>query len=153
MVKHFFLQVRSAAISKLLGEEIRWPEANVVDIPQAFMNLANFPRVAGCVDGTLVQIDGPQQNEPAFVDRHGNHSINAMFVAGPDLQFFYASARWPGSVNDARILRNSSLCESWDSGYRPFPTAVLLGDSIYSLKQWLITPTVNGPLNQVNREI
>lgn len=63
-----------------------------------------------------------------------------MAVCGPTLEFFYISARWPGSVNDARVLRRSTLCSAFDNGYRPFPESVILGDSIYPVKRWLIPP-------------
>uniref|UniRef100_A0A915DGL3 Uncharacterized protein n=1 Tax=Ditylenchus dipsaci TaxID=166011 RepID=A0A915DGL3_9BILA len=32
-----------------------------------------------------------------------------MAVAGPDYRFHFLSAKWPGSVNDARVLRNSAM--------------------------------------------
>lgn len=37
-----------------------------------------------------------------------------MLVCGPDYSFYYASARWPGSVHDNRVLRNSSLYQTWE---------------------------------------
>ena len=115
---------------------VTWPE-NVVDVVERFHMIAGFPQVIGCVDGTLIKIDAPTQNEPNYVDRHGNHSLNCMVVCGPDLSFYYVSARWPGSVNDARVLRNSSLYRRMEEGWRPVPGAVILGDSIYPLKEWL----------------
>uniref|UniRef100_A0A915CXY7 DDE Tnp4 domain-containing protein n=1 Tax=Ditylenchus dipsaci TaxID=166011 RepID=A0A915CXY7_9BILA len=66
------------------------------------------------------------------------HSINAMAVAGPDYRFHFLSAKWPGSVNDARVLRNSAMAARFEQGWRPFPNAVLLGDSIYGASDWLV---------------
>lgn len=126
----------------LLGEEVRWPTESVYAIPQHFMRVANFPRVAGIVDGSLIKIDAPHDDEAAFVDRNGSHSINIMVVCGPNLEFFYANARWPGSVHGARVLRCSSLAQQWDNGWRPFPNAVILGDSGYGLRRWLISPNI-----------
>ena len=90
----------------------------------------------------LIPVTAPRDNENQFVDRHKKgHSLNIMAVCGPNCDFFYLSARWPGSVNDARILRRSSLYASFEiSGWRPFPDAVILGDSIYPCKEWLIPP-------------
>lgn len=76
--------------------------------------VADFPRVAGAVDGTLIPIKAPSSNESDFVDRHGNNSFNAMVVCGGNHEFFYASARWPGSVHDNRVLRNSTLFQQWE---------------------------------------
>jgi hypothetical protein len=105
---------------------VKWPE-NCQDIAVQFLKNGGFPLVCGCVDGTLINIDAPHQNEAAFVDRKGNHSINCTMVCGPDYSFYFVSCRWPGSVHDARALRNSSLAQKLDSGWRPFPDAVLLG--------------------------
>ena len=118
---------------------ITWPE-NIMNVVEQFHGIAGFPQVIGCVDGTLIKIDRPTENEANFVDRFGNHSLNCMVVCGPDCSFYYVSARWPGSVNDARVLRNSSLNERMEGGWRPIPGSVILGDSIYPLKDWLIPP-------------
>lgn len=138
-------RVTSAVHNVLFPEEVRWPEEGTLAIAQRFFEKAGFPRIAGCVDGTLIPIDGPGSGEKSFVDRHGQHSINAMVVCGPNNEFYYASARWPGSVHDSRVLRRSSLFVSWeDEDWRPFPGAVLLGDSGYPLLRWLMTPIEQG---------
>ena len=90
-----------------------------------------MPMVFGCVDGTLINIIAPSEDENQYVDRKSDHSINAMFVCGPNLRFFAASVRWPGSVHDARVFRNSAVARRLEGGWRPFPDAVLLGDSGY----------------------
>src|SRR5690348_17337475 len=113
--------VAKVTVQHLFPSIVKWPSQNISDVPQRFMQLAHLPRVAGCVDGTLIPMDAPQENEAAYVDRHGKHSLNCLVVCGPDLQFYYASARWPGSVSDARVLRNSSLARTWENGWRPFP--------------------------------
>jgi hypothetical protein len=86
-----------------------------------------MPQVVGCIDGALLNLDAPHLHEKWFVDRHGDHSINCMVVCGPDLKFCYASANWPGSVHDARVLRRSSLYQRMEQGWQPFPQSVLLG--------------------------
>lgn len=71
-----------------------------------------------------------------------------MFVCGPDLSFYYVSANWPGSVHDARVLRNSTLCRRMENGWRPFEDGIILGDSAYPLKPWLIPPLYRDPTNE-----
>lgn len=105
--------VSKAIIHELFQTYVRWP-SNRNYIQAGFFSVAGFPRVAGAVDGTLIPIQSPRFNESDFVDRHGNHSINAMVVCGPYNEFFYASARWPGSVHDNRVLRNSTLYQKWE---------------------------------------
>ncbi|XP_049430488.1 putative nuclease HARBI1 [Epinephelus fuscoguttatus] len=48
-------------------------------------------------------------------------------------------ARWPGSTHDARILRESALYQDFEAGR---VTGLLLGDSGYPLKRWLMTPLI-----------
>ncbi|XP_033976858.1 putative nuclease HARBI1 isoform X2 [Trematomus bernacchii] len=48
-------------------------------------------------------------------------------------------ARWPGSTHDARILRESALQREFEAGRI---NGLLLGDSGYPLKRWLMTPVI-----------
>lgn len=125
-------------------ERVKWPN-NLNDVVHHFHEIAGMPLICGAVDGTLIRIDAPSEHEVAFVDRHGKHSLNVMLVCGPDNSFYYCNANWPGSVNDARVLRNSSLYARMEQGWRPIPDGVLLGDSIYPLKTWLIPPILRNP--------
>ncbi|KAJ8880928.1 hypothetical protein PR048_017401 [Dryococelus australis] len=51
-----------------------------------FSKLAGMPLVRGAVDATLIKMDVPDDFEPAFVDRHGNHSINVMLFGNEGLE-------------------------------------------------------------------
>lgn len=65
------------------------------------------------------------------------------------VEFFrYVNASYPGSVSDARVLRRSSLARRFEEGWRPFPDAFLLGDSIYPLKDWLIPMREHAPVDE-----
>ncbi|MCP3667396.1 MAG: transposase family protein [Gammaproteobacteria bacterium] len=129
-----------------MPQVLKWPSdlPELNGIRERFFNYAGFPDVCGCVDGTLIPIKAPspQEIEPQFVDRKGRHSINCMVVCDPDLLF--CSANWPGSANDQRVLRNSSLQTRFEAGWRPFPHATLLGDSGYAVKEWLQIPIKDG---------
>ena len=59
------------------------------------------------------------------------------------MEFYYLSAQWPGAVNDARVLRNSSVFDEFEAGRTPFPNAIILGDSSYPRLNWLV-PNVPG---------
>lgn len=50
-------------------------------------------------------------------------------------------ARWPGATHDSFVLRNSNIFDRFDRG--EFGDSVLLGDSGYPLKSWLMTPMSN----------
>lgn len=92
---------------------VRWP-ADVTNVVNKFEEIAGFPHVIGLIDGSLIFIDAPSNDEPAYVDRKNRHSINLTVVAGPNYEFFYASCKCPGSVHDARALRVSSLWQQWE---------------------------------------
>jgi hypothetical protein len=59
-------------------------------------------------------------------------------VCGPNHVFYAVDANWPGSVHDARVLRNTNIFVPFESGWRQFPGAVPLGYNAYPLKEWLI---------------
>ena len=140
-------RVTNALNTAMFDDVIGWP-SSCDNLAQKFFNVGGMPSVCGAVDGILIPIIAPSVDQHQYVDRHKiGHSINVMAVAGPALEFFYISARWPGSVNDARVLRRSSLNDAFTSGYRPFPDAVLLGDYIYPTKRWLIPPIQSPQIN------
>jgi len=103
------------------------------------------------VDGTLIKILAPSEFEEQYVDRKNEHSLNIMLVCGPNLKFYDASVRWPGSTHDSRVFRNSRLFERLNGGWRPFPGAYLLGDSGYPMREYLLTPIAN-PQNHAEQQ-
>lgn len=134
--------VVNAINSTLFATYVRWPE-NMDQVVSKFFAIKGMPLVCGCLDGTLIKLDAPKEHEEAYVDRHGNHSISCMVVCGPDLQFYYSYANWPGSTHDSRVLRNSCLFRRMENGWRPIQNGIILGDSAYPLKDWLIPALSN----------
>jgi len=117
-------RVINATVDLIFPEVVKWP-STADGISEEFFRKGGFPNVCGCVDGTLVRIDSPRVDEAAYVDRYGDHSINAMMICGPDLSFYAVSARWPGSVHDSRVFRNSPIYQRFEDGWRPFQGAVI----------------------------
>ncbi|GFR58831.1 protein ALP1-like [Elysia marginata] len=60
-------------------------------------------------------------------------------VCDADLVVLDCVAKNPGSVHDARILRESPLFASMEAS----PLGIILGDSAYPLRNWLMTPFSN----------
>ena len=48
-------------------------------ISQGFFNIGGFPNIIGCVDGSLIPIIRPVENEHIYVSRKGFHAINQSF--------------------------------------------------------------------------
>ncbi|XP_050700193.1 putative nuclease HARBI1 [Eriocheir sinensis] len=118
-----------------------------------FEEIAGFPGVVGAVDGTHVRIVAPKEFEAEYVNRKGHHSINVQIVCDTHGRILHQTANWPGSVHDARILRESALFTGFERGMVP-AGCHLLGDSAYPSKKWLLTPYVRpqpGPQSAYNR--
>lgn len=139
----------AAVNNTIFAEYVKWP-TNVEKVVKRFFSIKGMPMVCGCLDGTLINIDAPKNNEEVFVDRHGNHSISCLVVCGPDMTFYYSYANWPGSAHDSRVLRNSGLFRRMENNWRPIDNGVLLADSAYPLKDWLITPIVTDCNDEAN---
>lgn len=80
---------------------IAWPEENGIRIAKGFEDIGDLrmPNVAGAVDGTLIKIVTPTEDEHQYVDRHNNHSLNVMAVCDAKMYFLFASAGFPGGVD------------------------------------------------------
>lgn len=131
----------SLALCRHMNNYVCMPSINAQNTnKQKFHAIASFPDVLGCIDGTQIRIKAPTVDENAFVNRKGFHSLNTQVICDPSLCFLNCVARWPGSKHDSFILRRSNIFEKFDSGeYR----GILLGDSAYPLKKWLMTPYLN----------
>ncbi|XP_052778725.1 putative nuclease HARBI1 [Mya arenaria] len=104
-----------------------------------FYSIAGFPNVLGCIDLTHVRIRAPTHNEADFVNRKGFHSVNIQMVCDARLIIMDVVAKWPGSVQDSRLFRESRLFGVLENGM----DGVLLGDSGYACKKYLMTPYLN----------
>ena len=86
----------------LQQEVIKWPN-DCSTLPGQFRALAGFPAVAGCLDGTHVNVSPPKDDEEGFVNRHHQHSLNVLGVGGPDLCFYDIFSSAPGRWHDSRV--------------------------------------------------
>lgn len=110
-------------------------------------------RIIGAIDGTHVRLVAPQEFEKEYVNRKGHHSINVQVVFDENYKFLDIVAQRPGSVHDARILRESGLFALFEAG-RVAAGCHLLGDSGYPSLSWLLTPYLRpqpGPQTAYNR--
>ncbi|XDV26269.1 hypothetical protein PO909_030027 [Leuciscus waleckii] len=76
-------------------------------------------------------------NEGDSVNRKGFHSVNVQMVCDSMFHITNVEAKWPGSVHDSRIFRESHLCTLFERGAY---AGILLGDRGYACRQYFMTP-------------
>uniref|UniRef100_A0AAR2JM05 DDE Tnp4 domain-containing protein n=1 Tax=Pygocentrus nattereri TaxID=42514 RepID=A0AAR2JM05_PYGNA len=84
-----------------------------------------FHRIAGCMDGTHIPIKAPAENEGDYLICDVTNIITNV------------EAKWPGSVHDARIFRESALYSKFDQGQYD---GILLADRGYPCMPYVMTP-------------
>jgi hypothetical protein len=144
-------QVASLIHRRLTDKYIRVPttRAAMFRIAEGFerLNGSGFPGVIGVVDGTRIVLDRqPAVDGRAYFDRKKNYSIAMQGVVDSAGIFLDIDIGWPGSVNDARIWRNSKylefMTEFLADMHAQYPTDrwIVLGDAAYPLSTWLMKP-------------
>ncbi|KAK3086191.1 hypothetical protein FSP39_015880 [Pinctada imbricata] len=114
------------------------------NIKEGFYRIAEFPNVIGAIDGTLIPILAPGEDEEAYVCRKNFHAINVQAICESNLRFTNVVCRWPGATHDAFVLSQSKIPEHLEGTLEGW----LLGDSGYPLKKWLMTPLANPVLEK-----
>uniref|UniRef100_A0A8C4SDY6 Putative nuclease HARBI1 n=1 Tax=Erpetoichthys calabaricus TaxID=27687 RepID=A0A8C4SDY6_ERPCA len=127
----------SVELASLVNEFVSFPKDDqMAQTKQSFFLLGNMPNTIGVIDCTHVHIQVPHEREWQYKNRKGRHSL-VQLVANADLIITNCVVKWPGSVHDARILRESALYGKLQSNQ---PNGIILGDSAYPLLPWLMTP-------------
>ncbi|KAM7293348.1 hypothetical protein ISCGN_026478 [Ixodes scapularis] len=127
------------------GEGNRKTTGKKDDVERGFQRLGRIPGVIGGVDGTMIAIVGPSQNDPtvtkaAYWCRKQFYALNVMGVCDADCRVMSIDPRYPGSVHDSFAWRYSWLRSNFEQGRLIDDGRLLRGDSGYALEPWLITP-------------
>ena len=81
-----------------------------------FYEIAGFPKVIGAIDGTLIPIRAPHENEHLYVCHKGYHAINVMAVCDANMAFTNIVAKWQGAAHNSAIFNSSLLQIHLESG-------------------------------------
>ncbi|XP_061600090.1 putative nuclease HARBI1 [Cololabis saira] len=107
-------------------------------VKEGFYAIAGFPRVIGAIDCTHIPISARLgENEADYVNRKSFHSLNVQMTCDHNCMVTSIDAKWPGSVHDSRIFRESTLCHRLEQGLF---SGVLVGDRGYACQPFLMTP-------------
>ena len=95
-------------------------EKEVQEIVGQFYERHGFPQCLGAVDGTHIAIRRPSVIFSGdFVNWKGHYKLNCQAAADYSCRVIDVVIKWPGSVDDARILANSSLNKPMRNGIIP----------------------------------
>jgi hypothetical protein len=133
---------------------IKWPTGyRIHKTIDEFRKLKGFPGVLGAIDGSHIPIRTPTEHHENYINRKGFHSVILQAVCDASMHFLDVYCGWPGSVHDARVLKNSNLYSLASNADTLFPgNTHVLGDSAYPLQDWLLTPYKDyGNLNAAQR--
>ncbi|CAH2088329.1 unnamed protein product [Euphydryas editha] len=99
-----------------------------------------FPKIIGAIDGTHIRINATKEDQRAYVNRKGYHSIHLQLVCDHRCLITNCYAGHPGSIHDQRVFRISEVSEFLNDEQK-FPSdSHLVGDAAYELQQHLMTP-------------
>ena len=99
------------AVNDTLRHLITWPTGDRLRVTQEkFKYLCGLPGVVGAIDGTHVSISKPR-HVPAdyFYFKSRGYTLNCQAVVDSEKRFLDLYLGMPGSTNDSRVLRRSSL--------------------------------------------
>ena len=76
-------------------------------------------QVLGCIDGIHIPIACPSEHSHDYFCYKQFHSLNVQAVCDYKGAFMDVECEWPGSVHDAKVFANSSICKRLRSSDLP----------------------------------
>ncbi|XP_065123989.1 putative nuclease HARBI1 isoform X2 [Paramisgurnus dabryanus] len=130
------------ALQRYINTFIAFPGHLPTDaIKEGFYKIAGFPEVIGAIGCTHIAISRPAKEiEANYMNRKFTHSINVQMTCDHQYMITSLDARWPGSVHDSQIFRNSVLYRRFQDGLYD---GILVGDGGYACQSSLMTPYQN----------
>lgn len=136
--------------------------AQVSEKIQGFREKSTFPNVVGAIDGTHIPIRAPKENHEDYFNHKHYYSFIVQGIVDASGAYLSVSTGFPGSMHDAHVLRLSNFCSLAEekriltmscmdiNGTQIRP--LMLGNSAYPLKSWLMRPFQdNGALTATHR--
>eukprot|EP00117_Sycon_ciliatum_P012448 scpid75727/ scgid13513/ Putative nuclease HARBI1; Harbinger transposase-derived nuclease len=136
-------RVCTILVNYLAPKFIKWPTgARVKTVSEGFEAIAKLPGVIGSIDGSHMEVKPPSDDMDSYGNRLSYYSIVLQAVCDSEMVFTNCFAGYPGSVHDARVLRNSELgLEAGAHQALLFASETyIIGDSAYPLETWLMVP-------------
>ncbi|KAL2092906.1 hypothetical protein ACEWY4_012704 [Coilia grayii] len=140
-----------AVIQVLLPLHLPVPDGDkFLEMAAFFKERWGVPQCVGAIDGSHIPIIAPEDYASDYFNRKGWHSIVLQGVVNGKGQFWDVCVGFPGSVHDARVLKQSELWKRLGDGQilnMQKQTIAgheighfLIGDPAYPLQTWLMKP-------------
>lgn len=141
----------NAVIKVLLPVHITCPDAEkLVHKAAVFQRRWRVPQCVGAIDGIHIPIIAPEEYPRDYYNRKGWRSVVLQAVVDGRGLFWDVCVGFPGSVNSARVLKQSHLWEVLSDGEYLSQNKVtisgcdvghyLIGDPAYPMQNWLMKP-------------
>jgi len=141
---------------KLKNKYVIWPDhGRQKMLHETWYTWCGILGVVGAVDGTYIKVKKPKTKEHPvkFFCRKQFRAINLQAVCDFDGRFTYYFYGWHGAKSDWKALRGSPLGRTLDATYGLYGVnnpylikhGILLGDSGYWPRPWLLVPFNRGP--------
>ncbi|XP_029347920.1 putative nuclease HARBI1 [Acyrthosiphon pisum] len=145
-VSRCITRVATSLFEVCLSDWVRFPqndaERKAVEI--RFRDIMGVPGIIGCIDGTQVAIATPfpLDNEEAYKNHHGYHSINCQLICDNQLRIMNALC-FPGTVHDQFIFSSSIIHTEMNRLHtQRIGKYFLLADSGYRAEPFILTPVL-----------
>ncbi|XP_025159339.1 putative nuclease HARBI1 [Harpegnathos saltator] len=112
--------------------------SNKENTANEFLQIAGFPKVLGCIDGTFIKVrTSAHKIKSTYVNRHDIPSITLQGICDARKRFIDIFTGIPSKIHDAHVFKLSDICDELpgicEGGKYHF-----LGDGAYSIREWLI---------------
>ncbi|KAJ1105527.1 hypothetical protein NDU88_002932 [Pleurodeles waltl] len=108
---------------------------------QGFYLISGFPHVLGAINSTHVRLVPPAATEHLYRNRKHTHSINVQAIVDHQGLITNIVAKYPGSVHDSFIFRQSTINQHFQDGR--YGNGLLVADQGYGIQPWIMTPFSN----------
>ena len=147
-------EVCQAIKDEYVGELIKCPQtpAEWKQVAADFERKWNVPHALGALDGKHVRIKKPHKSGSYYYNYKGFFSVVLMGLVDADYKFLWVDTGGFGHMSDTQIFNNTDLKEGIDDETIGFPPPeklpnddkltpyFILGDDIFALRTWLMTP-------------
>ncbi|MBW0516961.1 hypothetical protein O181_056676 [Austropuccinia psidii MF-1] len=123
-----------------VNDNVEWEH-----IKETLKRRQGLTNIIGAIDGTHIPIiPTPNDQWNSYVSHKGWHSIVFQCIVDGNGNFNNVYGGLPGSVHDSRMFCKSQIGKDLINGIARFPQdCLLIGDSGYSLKLPILTPSRN----------